>query len=129
MNDPASLKYTRTHEWVMAKGKKIVVGVTDFAQQSLSDITAVELPEPDDTRYEAGEELGVIESVKTSADFHAPVSGKITAINTELLSRPELINTDPFNRGWLIEMQPEKISDVFNLMDADEYDASLPEEE
>jgi len=95
----------------------------------LSDITSIELPEPDEHRYEAGEEMGVMESVKTSADFHAPVSGTITATNTELLSRPELINSDPYGRGWIVEMAPASMAELNSLMDIDEYETSLPEEE
>ena len=70
-----------------------------------------------------------MESVKTSADFHAPVAGTITATNTELLSRPELINTDPFGRGWIVEMAPDSVAEANSLMDIDEYENSLPEEE
>ena len=129
MIEQTKLKYTRTHEWVLVKGKKIIVGVTDFGQQQLSDITSIDLPEPDEHHYEAGEEIGVMESVKTSADFHAPVAGTITATNTELLSRPELINTDPFGRGWIVEMAPDSVAEANSLMDIDEYENSLPEEE
>lgn len=128
MNDEfENLKLTSTHEWVRVRGKSIVIGITDYAQQSMSDITSIELPEPE--RYEAGEELGVIESVRTSVDFHAPVSGVVTKINTELLSSPELINTDPFGAGWILEMKPESMSDVAALLDFDEYEAELPEDE
>lgn len=129
MIEQTRLKYTRTHEWVYVKGKKIIVGITDFGQQQLSDITSIDLPEPDEHHYEAGEEIGVMESVKTSADFHAPVSGTITATNTELLSRPELINSDPFGRGWIVEMAPDSMAELSSLMDIDEYENSLPEEE
>ncbi|MDD4871746.1 MAG: glycine cleavage system protein GcvH [Kiritimatiellae bacterium] len=129
MIEPTRLKYTRTHEWVHVKGKKIIVGITDVGQQLLSDITSIDLPEPDEHHYEAGEEIGVIESVKTSADFHAPVSGTIIATNTELLSRPELINSDPFGRGWIVEMAPDSMAELNSLMDIDEYEGSLPEEE
>jgi glycine cleavage system H protein len=129
MIEPIRLKYTGTHEWVHVKGKRIIVGITDFEQQQLSDITSVDLPEPDEHHYDAGEEIGVIESVKTSADFDAPVSGTITATNTELLSKPELINSDPFGRGWIIEMAPDNMAEVSGLMDVDEYEGSLPEDE
>jgi len=129
MFEQTRLKYTRTHEWVHVKGKKIIIGITDFGQQQLSDITSVDLPEPDDHHYEAGEEIGVIESAKTSADFHAPVSGTITATNTELLSNPELINSDPYGRGWILEMAPDSMAEISGLMDIDEYEGSLPEDE
>jgi len=129
MFEATRLKYTRTHEWVHVKGKKIIVGITDFGQQQLSDITSVDLPEPDEHHYEAGEEIGVIESAKTSADFHAPVSGTITATNTELLSTPELINSDPYGRGWIVEITPDSMAEISGLMDMDEYEGSLPEDE
>ena len=129
MIEQTKLKYTRTHEWVQVKGKKIIVGVTDYGQQQLSDITSIDLPEPDEHHYEAGEEIGVMESTKNSADFHAPVSGTITSTNVELLSRPELTNSDPFGRGWIVEMAPDNMAEVNNLMDIDEYETFLPEEE
>jgi len=129
MTDPAKLKFTETHEWVRVQGDRLRVGVSDFAQQKLSDIIHVDLPEPDDHHYEAGEEMCVLESLKTAADVHAPLSGIIVAINSSLLSKPELVNSDPYGDGWLVEMHADHADDVNGLADYDEYEASLPEEE
>lgn len=130
LGDPSDLRFTDTHEWVRIKDRTtIVVGLTDFAQMRLSDITSVELPEPDDHHYETREEISVIEALNTSAAFHAPADGVIMATNTELLSRPELINLDPYGSGWLVEMKPDNITDVLDLMDVDQYEANLPEDE
>ena len=129
MRDPADMRFTEAHEWVYVKGTTILVGLTEFAQQRLSDITHVEMPEPDDQHYEAREEVGVLESLQSSKDLHAPVSGRIVAINNELLAKPELVNMDPYGQGWLFEMKPDRMSDVEALMDLDEYEAGLPEDE
>jgi glycine cleavage system H protein len=129
MKDPSELKYTRTHEWACSKGARVVVGITDYAQAHLADIVNVELPEPDDHHYEAGEECCVIASLRTSRACLMPVAGTIVAINTELLSRPEVINSAPYAEGWLVEVKPDRIEDLRDLMDIDEYEASLPEEE
>jgi glycine cleavage system H protein len=128
MTDPSRLKFTDSHEWVGDGGEIIRVGISDFWQQRLSDITHVELPEPDDHHYEAREDMGVVESLEMAADFHAPVPGVIVAINTELLSTPELINTDPYGDGWLVEMRPDSMSDLDDLLEHDEYEAGLPDE-
>jgi glycine cleavage system H protein len=127
--DIENLKLTPTHEWVRKKNKTIVVGITDYGQQQLSDVTGVELPEPDEAHYNARDELGVIESVRTTVDYHAPVDGTIVKVNSELLANPELINNDPFGDGWLVEMKPDKMSDVDELMDFDEYETNLPDED
>jgi len=130
MIDPSDLRFTDMHEWVRIKDRNtIVVGITDFAQARLSDITSVELPEPDEHHYEAREEISVIEALNTSAAFHAPVSGVIVATNTDLLGRPELVNLDPYGSGWLVEMQPDNMADILSFMDVDEYEANLPEDE
>lgn len=129
MDDVTDLKFTGTHEWVRRKGSKIVVGITEYAQQRMSDITNVELPEPDDHHYEADEDMCVIESLRMATDCHAPVSGRIVAINTDLLAKPEIINSDPYGEGWLVEMAPDNADDIDSLMDSYEYEAGLPEEE
>jgi len=129
MSDPSKMKFTSSHEWVSRNGNRIRVGITDYFQDQLSDIVNIELPEPDDHHYEAGDEICVIESLKTAADLHAPVAGTIVAINTDLHGSPELINKDPFNAGWLVEMKPDRIQDIARLMAFDEYEVALPEEE
>jgi glycine cleavage system H protein len=126
----SNLLLTHNHEWVKTKkGKTIVVGISDYAQNLLSDVTNVELPEPDEQVYDANEEVGTLESLKTTLPFHVPVAGKISKINSALLSNPELINDDPYGKGWLIEMVVENINDIRSLMSLDDYEASFPEEE
>ena len=128
MSVPGNLKYTKTHEWVRLDGNTITVGITDFAQHQLSELTFVELPEVNE-HVEADEEVAVVESVKAANDVYAPVSGVITAVNELLLEQPELVNQDPFGKGWLFRMKPDHRSDLNDLMDADTYEDELPEEE
>lgn len=109
-------------------GSTAVVGVTDYAQGQLSDVTYVELPELD-SEVGAEEEVAVLESVKAAADVYAPLSGKIIAVNEKLEDRPELINTDPYGEGWVFKMKVEDSSEHESLMDAEQYEESLPQEE
>ena len=128
----AKEKYTSSHEWVCVKedGKTVRIGITDYYQSCLSDVISVELPEPEDRhRFEADEEFGAVEAINTTAELRMPVAGVIVAINTDLLSNPELINSDPHGRGWLVEVRPANMADLNELMEADEYELSLPEEE
>ena len=129
MNNSEDIRCTKTHEWVRREGDKLVVGITDFAQRRLSDVIHVELPEPDDHHYEEHEDISAIESLKLSIELHAPVPGYIAAINSILLSRPELINEDPYGEGWVVEMKPDNMDDIENLVDLDVYEATLPEDE
>ena len=130
LQDPSDLHFSENHEWIRVKDRQtVVIGLTDFVQTKLSDIITVEIPEPDDNHYDAGDEISVIEALNGSVAFHAPIAGTVVATNMDLLSRPELINTDPYGGGWLIEMRPDNLADVFELMDADEYEGHLPEEE
>ena len=128
MDTPRNLKYTNSHEWVRVEGKHVVVGITDFAQDQLSDLTYVELPTVGDS-FSGQEEVAVVESVKAASDVYAPISGTITAVNNALLDRPELINTDPYGEGWLFKMTPDDSTELESLMDADQYDQSMPDEE
>lgn len=128
MDTPRNLKYSSSHEWVRVEGKQVVVGITDFAQDQLSDLTYVELPTVGDS-FSAQEEAAVLESVKAASDVYAPISGTITAINEELLDHPELVNTDPYGQGWLFKMSPDDKTELESLMDADQYDQSMPDEE
>jgi len=129
MSDPAELRYTATHEWVRVQGKKIIVGLSEHALAEISDVIKVELPEPDEHHYAPGDDVGVIESVEASVDLHAPVAGTIVAANTAAFSRPDVITDDPYGEGWLIEMKPDSMADLRNLMNIDEYEDSLPQEE
>lgn len=127
-NHPKDLQYTKTHEWVRRHDHVIDVGITDFAQHQLSDITYVELPEID-RRFDSSEEVVVVESIKAATDVYAPVSGVVVEVNANLESSPEVINSDPYGAGWLFRMEPDNIEDVDGLMSSDEYESSLPEEE
>ncbi len=128
MDTPRNLKYTNSHEWVRVEGKHVVVGITDFAQDQLSDLTYVELPTIGDS-FSGQEEVAVVESVKAASDVYAPISGTITAVNNALLDRPELVNTDPYGEGWLFKLAPDDTTELESLMDADQYDQSMPDEE
>jgi glycine cleavage system H protein len=128
MDTPRNLKYTNSHEWVRVEGKEVVVGITDFAQDQLSDLTYVELPAVGDA-FSAQEEAAVLESVKAASDIYAPVSGTVTAVNNELLDHPEVVNTDPYGQGWLFKLSLEDQTELEALLDADEYDASMPDDE
>jgi len=127
METPKDLRYTKTHEWVREEDDVLVVGITDFAQSQLSDLTYVELPAADD-RVTARDEVAVLESVKAASDVYAPVSGVIVEVNEDLVDHPERINSDPFNDGWLFKMRPSDASELDELLDADQYENLLPDE-
>lgn len=130
MTDTSNLMFTQNHEWILLrKDKTAIVGITDFGQSILSQVTHVDVPEPDEQVHEAGEEIGVIESIRNSFPFHCPVAGVITASNRNLLSAPELINEDPFGEGWIFEMKIDDPSEVEDLMSPDEYESHLPEDD
>lgn len=128
MDTPRDLRFTKTHEWVRWDGKEATVGITDFAQDQLSDLTYVELPTEGDS-FAAQEEVAVLESVKAASDVYAPISGTISAVNKELIERPELINIDPYGEGWIFKMIPDDISEMESLLTAEEYDSLNPDEE
>jgi glycine cleavage system H protein len=127
MQVPEDLRYTDSHEWVRTEGETLRVGITEFAQSQLADLTFVDLPEVD-REVSAGEEVAVVESVKAASDVYAPVAGVITAVNDELSDAPEKINEDPFGEGWLFEIRPANASDVEGLLDAAAYREQIPEE-
>jgi glycine cleavage system H protein len=121
---PEDLRYTEQHEWVAARSGGVRVGITDFAQDSLGDIVFVSLPEPG-TAVEAGQALGEVESTKSVSEIYAPVSGTVTARNDELGSKPELINSEPYGAGWLVEIDPSEPSAIDGLLDAASYAALI----
>ncbi|HPF99592.1 MAG TPA: glycine cleavage system protein GcvH [Kiritimatiellia bacterium] len=125
MNVPENLKYTKTHEWVRVDKETITVGITDFAQHQLSELTFVELPDPGQEVAEK-DEVAVVESVKAASDVYAPVDGVITSVNEELATKPDLINNDPYGAGWIFKMKVEKASDLDVLLDAESYEELLP---
>jgi len=118
---PDDLYYSKEHEWVRIEGKTAVIGITDYAQKSLHEIVYVETPKID-SQIEQFQTMGSIESVKSVSDIFAPVSGKITEINTELAESPELINEDPYGRGWIARVQLTNFDeDLKNLLTAEQY--------
>lgn len=118
----SSLQYTETHEWVRLDGKQtVVVGLTSHAQQQLGDVVFVELPEVD-AEINAGGECGVVESVKTAADFYAPVSGTVVAVNEALVDQPALLNSDPYGDGWLVKIKLTHASELDDLLDSSDYE-------
>jgi glycine cleavage system H protein len=117
---PDGLRYTAEHEWVALGAGALRVGITDFAQDALGDIVYVQLPEPG-SAVQAGQSLGEVESTKSVSEIYAPVSGKVTTRNERLGEEPELINTDPYGDGWLVEIEPESATAIDGLLDADGY--------
>lgn len=128
MNIPRDLRYTSSHEWIRIRGKTATIGITDFAQSQLSDLTYVELPAVDD-ELSASDEAAVVESVKAASDVYAPLSGRVAEINERAVEHPEIINTDPYGEGWLFKVEIADASEVEDLLDADQYEETLPEEE
>jgi glycine cleavage system H protein len=124
---PEELFYAKTHEWVSLDEGVATVGITDYAQSQLSDLTFVELPEVG-TAFAAGDEAAVVESVKAAADVYAPVAGEVIEVNTELEDSPDLINRDAFGNGWIFKLKVVDESDVDNMMDADSYEELCPSE-
>lgn len=118
---PENLKYTKDHEWVrVEENGTVVIGITDYAQSSLGDITFVELPESDES-FEEGDSFGVVESVKAASDLYMPLSGKVLESNAMLEGNPEAVNSDPYGEAWMVRVQPEDLSELDNLMDAAAY--------
>lgn len=119
---PAELKYAATHEWVRVEGDIVTVGITDHAQDALGDLVYVELPEVGDA-LSAGDEAGVVESVKAASDIYAPISGEVLEVNEALADSPEVVNTEPYDGGWLYKIRLKDSSELDKLLSADEYDA------
>lgn len=122
-----NLKYTRTHEWLQIDKETMIIGITDHAQQLLGDMVFVELPE-EGAEVKAGQELGVVESVKAASDFYAPISGKVTAVNLQVSENPALVNTDPYGAGWLVKIKANNPDDINNLLDESQYQNEIAEE-
>ncbi len=128
---PPDLRYTAEHEWVRRSGDDTVrVGITDFAQSALGDVVFVQLPEVG-TELAAGESFGEVESTKSVSDLYAPLSGKVSAVNTDLDGSPQLVNSDPYGAGWLLDVQlseaGELDSAISSLLDAEAYRGTLTE--
>ena len=125
--DP-SARYLKTHEWARPDGDGIVIGISDHAQDAMSDLVYVELPRVGG-KLKAGDTFGVVESVKAASDVYMPIGGEIIAVNDALESDQSLINKDPYNTGWLIRVRPDNPAEMDALMDAAAYEALLAAEE
>ncbi len=124
MNHPNDLKYARSHEWARLDGELVVTGITDHAQDALGDLVFVELPEVG-RQVSTGDEVGVVESVKTASDIYAPIDGEIVEVNEALTDDPDLVNTDPYGAGWIYKIKPANVADLDNLLSASDYEDSI----
>ena len=124
MNVPAELKYTKEHEWIRVEGEEAYVGITDYAQSQLGDIVFVEV-ETEGDNLEAGDTFGSIEAVKTVSDLDMPISGEVLEFNSELEDQPDLVNKDPYGKGWIIKVKVEDEAQLDGLLSADAYKASI----
>ena len=126
---PNELKYAKSHEWArLEEDGTVTVGITDFAQQQLGDVVYVELPEID-VALEAGDEAGVVESVKAASDIDAPIGGTVIAVNSVLEDAPETVNEDPYGAGWFYRIDPNDVADLDDLLDAEAYNDVCESEE
>ena len=127
MSLPKELRYSEEHEWVQVEGEKVRVGITDFAQHELGDIVFVELPEVG-AEVSADEPFGSVESVKSVSELYAPVSGKVVEVNEDLSDNPEFVNESPYEKAWMIVIEPSDVSEVDNLMNAEQYAEMIKED-
>ncbi|HRI85719.1 MAG TPA: glycine cleavage system protein GcvH [Ignavibacteria bacterium] len=125
MNFPAALKYSKDHEWVKLDGDVCTIGVTDYAQGELGDIIYLDITADTGSEVNAGEVIGSIEAVKTVSEVYSPVSGKIIEFNSGINDNPSLVNTDPYDAGWLIKIQPSNMDELNNLLSSDDYKALI----
>lgn len=124
MNIPENLKYTKDHEWLRVEGEEAFIGVTEFAQGELGDIVFIEVETIGET-LEKEEAFGTIEAVKTVSDMFMPVAGEVLEFNEELESTPELVNQDPYGKGWIVKIKISNPDEVNELLDATAYKASI----
>jgi glycine cleavage system H protein len=124
MNFPDNLRYTSEHEWIRVEGDEAFVGITDYAQSELGEIVFIDVPTVGETVGQ-GEVFGSVEAVKTVSDLNMPVSGEVLELNEELDAAPELVNNDPYGKGWIIRIAIKDAAELDNLMDAKAYEASL----
>ncbi|USK74740.1 glycine cleavage system protein GcvH [Peribacillus frigoritolerans] len=121
---PKELRYTKEHEWVKTEDGTVRIGITAFAQSELGDIVFVELPEIGD-ELKANEPFGSVESVKTVSELYAPISGKVVEVNEDLSDNPEYVNESPYEKAWMVVLEPSNASDIENLMSAEEYESLI----
>ena len=124
MNVPKDLKYTKDHEWVKIEGDIAIIGITDFAQGELGDIVYVEVDTLEET-LQKEEVFGTVEAVKTVSDLFMPLSGEILEFNESLETNPEKVNEDPYNEGWMIKMKVRDLSEMDNLLSAEDYQNTI----
>lgn len=124
MNTPSELKYTKDHEWVRIEGNTAIIGITDFAQGELGDIVFVDVDSVDD-ELASGDVFGSVEAVKTVSDLFLPLTGKVTEFNSDLEDQPELLNTDPYGKGWIIKLEIGEDAEIAELLSAEQYQESL----
>jgi len=124
MNLPSELKYTKDHEWVKIEDDIAIIGITDFAQSELGDIVYVDVDTLDET-LAVEEVFGSVEAVKTVSDLFMPLTGEVIELNETLEDEPELVNTDPYGKGWMIKIKVEDLSQVNDLLDAEQYKALI----
>jgi len=123
-NIPSDLHYTTEHEWVRLEGEEAIAGITDYAQSELGDVVYVEVFEPG-TQVTQFKPFGVVESVKAASDLFAPLSGEILAFNEALEDAPELVNDDPYGKGWMMRFKPSNLDELVNLLTAEGYEKLL----
>ncbi|MBG9444289.1 MAG: glycine cleavage system protein GcvH [Bacillota bacterium] len=121
MSTPKELRYSEEHEWVKTEDGKVRIGITHFAQSELGDIVFVELPEVGD-ELSANEPFGSVESVKTVSELYAPLSGKVVEVNEDLNDNPEFVNESPYEKAWMVVVEPSDLSEVESLMTAEQYE-------
>src|SRR5918992_3435517 len=124
---PSDLRYHKEHEWIRVKGNQATLGISHFAQDALGDIVFIELPKIG-TTVKAGQEIGEVESTKTTSTIYTPVSGKIAEVNTDLTKHPELVNSDPYGKGWMATIELSQSSEVDSLMTSAQYEGFLASE-
>lgn len=127
MSTPKDLRYSEEHEWIRVEDGKVRVGITHFAQSELGDIVFVELPQVGD-EVQLNDPFGSVESVKTVSELYAPVTGKVIEVNTELEDSPELVNESPYEKAWMIVVEPNDISEVESLLTPEQYDELIEAE-
>ena len=129
MKFPSDLKYTKNDEWIKVEGDSGTAGITDYAQDQLSDIVYVEVVVSDGESVNQGDSCATVESVKAAADVYMPVSGKITSVNEDLADTPELVNSDPYGEAWLIKIELSDPSELDSLLDSTAYEQKIQEQE
>lgn len=121
MKFPEALRFTKEHEWVKTEDNVCTVGITDYAQGELGDIIYLDITSSIGSEIKQGESIGSIEAVKTVSEIYSPVSGKISAVNTAINDNPSIVNTDPYEEGWIVKIEPNNADEINNLMDSETY--------